>query len=108
MPNVLEFLLATPSLFPRSSIIFGMSQQVPNINFAAVKMDRGDQSIFITGDVEHHPAFHFVSAWECFPKFIKACKFRPLDDLKPARQRPLAIRMLFPELPQCLARNDVH
>lgn len=85
-----------------------MGQNVTDIYFAAVEMDRGDKPVFVAADVENDPVIQFVGGWENLPQSGKVVEFGLLHDLEPARQRRSAVGMFFPKLDQRFAGDDVH
>ena len=79
-----------------------------NIDLPPVEMDRRNQPIFVTPDVEHHPLADFIGGGEGRAECTKILKIGMLHNLEPSRQRRFAIRVLFPKLAQGFSGNDVH
>lgn len=51
-----------------------MRQNIANINFLAIKVDRGDQAVFITADIKHKKITYFVHARENSTQFVETIK----------------------------------
>ena len=85
-----------------------MRQNVPDIHSVAIKVDHGDQPVFIAADTEHDPILDFVGRGKCCPQIDKAVKLGFFHNLEPSGKSRLAVRMFFPELDQGSARDDVH
>ena len=79
-----------------------------DINFVTIKVDGGNQPVFVAADVEDDPMVNFIGGGKYGAQFCKILKVRFLHDLEPTLEGGLAIRMFVPELDQCLARDDVH
>ena len=45
-----------------------MRQDVTHVNLRSIEMDRSDEPVFVTGDVEHHESVYLVGARECLPQ----------------------------------------
>lgn len=61
-----------------------MGQNITNIHFAAIEMNRCDQPVFVAADVEDDPMVEFVGGGEDLPQFGKTIEFGLLHDLEPA------------------------
>jgi len=79
-----------------------------NVHFAAVEMDGGNQSVFVTTNIENNPLVNFVRRWKSHAQFCKTLKLALLNDLKPSQKGCLAVWVFFPELDQGFAGNNVH
>jgi hypothetical protein len=85
-----------------------MREHVADVHLAAIEMDRGNEPILVTVDIEHDQIPHFVRRWERMAQFIEAGEVRVLHDPEPPGKRSLTIRMPFPKPTQRLARDNVH
>src|ERR671922_2488802 len=81
---------------------------MPNINFAAVKVDRGDQPIFVSGNIENKQIVYAVCRWKYVAKFRKTMEICFLYNLIPSCKRWFAIWVFFPKLNKCFAGDDMH
>ena len=85
-----------------------MRQNMPDVNSTTIKVNDGDQSVFIAANVENDPILNFIGRGKCSPQFGEAVKLSLFHDLEPPDKPGLAVRMFFPELDQGLAGNDMH
>lgn len=76
-----------------------MREDVTDINFASVEMDRSDKPILVAGDIEYDPVAHLVGRGKSGANLGKASEIRVTHHFEPATQRCLAVRMPFPEEP---------
>jgi hypothetical protein len=60
-----------------------MRQNMTNIHFTAIEMNRCDQPVFITADIEDDPMVKFIGRREDLSQFGKGVKFSLLHDLEP-------------------------
>jgi hypothetical protein len=75
-----------------------MGQHGANIDLTAVEMDSGDESIFVSANVENDEVSNFIRRREGGPQGLKARKVMPLHDFKPPDQRTFAVGVLCPTL----------
>lgn len=68
------------------------------IDLAPVEMDSGDESVFISANVEHHEVSDFVRRGEGGTQGLKARKVVPLHDFKPSGKSTFAVGVLLPKL----------
>jgi hypothetical protein len=61
-----------------------MGENMTNIYFAAIEMDRCNQPIFVTANIEDDPMVEFISGGKDLSQFGKTMEFGLLHDLKPA------------------------
>lgn len=85
-----------------------MGQDMPNIDFSAVKMDSRNEPKFVAANIEHYPGSYFIRRGKGQAQFIETMKLGTLDHLKPSRKRQLAIWVLLPKLAQSFARDYMH
>lgn len=85
-----------------------MRQHVPNVHFAAIEMNRGNETILVASDIEHHPLLNQIRAGKRGAQFGKGFKLGVSHRLVPTHQRRFAIRMPRPKLLERLARDDMH
>ena len=81
---------------------------MPNINFTAIKVDRGDQPIFVSGNIEDKQVIYPVDRWKNSAQFNKTMKIRFLQNLIPSSEGCFAIWIFFPELNECFTGDDMH
>ena len=79
----LQVLHLQGSFFPISSVIFCVGQNMTDIHFAAIKMDRGDEPIFVAADIENDPVVYFIGGRENLSQFGKTAEFGLLHNLEP-------------------------
>ena len=79
-----------------------------DINFAAIKVNRDNQFVFIAADIEDDPMVNFVYRRKNCTQFSKILKVGFLNDLEPTRQCCSAVRVFFPELYERFAGYDMH
>ena len=79
-----------------------------NINFAAIKVDRDNQAIFIPADVENDPVLYFVRGGKNGSQLSKTVKIGLFHNFEPSCKACLTVRMFLPELNQGFARDDMH
>jgi hypothetical protein len=72
-----------------------MSQDMADVDFAAIKMNGSNQPVCIAADIENNPVVHFICRRKCGAQFGKVMELSLLHNLKPARQRPFAVRILL-------------
>jgi len=60
-----------------------MCQNVTDIYFTAIEMDRCNQPVFIATDIEDDPMVKFIGRREDLSQFGKGVKFSLLHDLEP-------------------------
>jgi hypothetical protein len=89
-------------MFPRSVVIFGMTQHVQSVNPLVLVIDAGNQPAFVAANVEHDAASHVIGN----PKSLSIIgKVLPLGSpcyRVPSSQRTFPFLVLFPgffELP---------
>jgi len=61
-----------------------MTQNMTNIHFAAIEMNRCDESVFVAADIENDPMVYFISRGEDLSQFAKTIEFGLLHNLEPA------------------------
>lgn len=84
-----------------------MRQNIANINFLAIKVDRGDQAVFITADIKHKKITYFVHARENSTQFVETIKAIFFNYLEPSIQSCLTVRMLAREFSERLTRDNM-
>jgi hypothetical protein len=85
-----------------------MGQNMSNIYFAAIKVNGGDQPVFVAANIENNPMIQLISRRECGSQISKVVKLRSLHNLEPANQGRSAIGMFLPKLGQGFSSNDMH
>src|SRR3954454_1510874 len=85
-----------------------MGQDMPDVDSSSIKVDGGNQPVFVSSNIEHHEALHPVGAWERRSQLVEVPEYALLDDGIPTTQRALAPGVTFPKFSQGLAGNDVH
>ena len=85
-----------------------MREHVPDVNLAAIEMDRSNQPNLIAADIEYAPLIYLIHGWESSAEFGKILEVGGCHHLEPTHQRRFAIRMLLPEKAQCFAGDDMH
>ena len=85
-----------------------MCQNVTNIYFGAIEMNRGNQAIFVTADIKHNPLPNHIGGRKRPAQFGKILELGVQHPLVPTHQRAFAVRVTLPELLQCFARDDMH
>jgi hypothetical protein len=75
-----------------------MSENMTDIHFAAIEMNRCDQPVFIATNIEDDPMVKFIGGRENLPQFGKGVKLRLLHNFEPTQQCHSAVRMFLPEL----------
>ena len=75
-----------------------MGQHVTDLDLVPVEMDGGDQSVFVSANVEYNEVSDFVCRGEGSPQGLKARKVVPLHDFKPSDKGTFTVRVLFPKL----------
>jgi hypothetical protein len=75
-----------------------MCQHVANIDFAAIEMNRGDETVLVARDIEYSETVDQIGCWKSMAEGGKVFERRSSHDLKPAGQRCFAIGVVFPEL----------
>src|SRR5579872_4052301 len=90
--------LGIATMFPISSIIFLVCQDVADVDLLAIEVDRGNESIFVSADVEHDEIADLVCTWKCRSQSGKSWKVILLHNFEPARQRIFAVWMHRPKL----------
>src|SRR5579859_293886 len=89
-------------------LTFLVCQDVADVDLLAIEVDRGNESIFVSADVEHDEIADPVCTWKCRSQSGKSWKVILLHNFEPARQRIFAVWMHRPKLTQHFARDDVH
>jgi hypothetical protein len=74
-----------------------VGQHVADIDLASVKMDGGDESVFVPTNVKHNEVADFVRRWEGGTQGLKARKVVPLHDFEPSDEGTFAVGVLFPK-----------
>lgn len=75
-----------------------MRQHIANIDLAAIEMNRGNEMIFVTPDIEHHPLLNQIRAGKRGAQFVKGRKLGVRHRLVPTHQRRFAVGMARPKL----------
>ena len=75
-----------------------MGQHMADVDLAPVKMDGGDQPVFVPANIEHDEVADFVRCWEGGPQGLKTRKVVPLHDFEPPGKSTFAVGVLLPKL----------
>jgi len=95
-------------MFPASSRVLLMSQDMAHVDPAAVEVDGRDQPVLVSADVEHNPITDLVRAGKCCTQLVEAMEVCLFHRLEPAHPCSLAVRVTYPELTQRFTGDDVH
>jgi hypothetical protein len=58
---------------------------MPDINFASIKVNGDDKSIFVATNIKHDQLTNFVSRRKCAAQIIKTDEISLLHDFEPTR-----------------------
>ena len=79
-----------------------------NIDFTPVKMDGGNEPVFVPAYVEHNKISDFISRWKCGAQRFKAREVMTPHNGEPPGKRAFAVVVLGPKLTEYFARDDMH
>jgi len=85
-----------------------MCQNMADIHFATVKVNRRDQTVLVSADIEDNQIVDHIGGRKCFAQFDKAAEFGRRHEFVPTAKRLLAVGMKLPECTQQFAGNDMH
>jgi hypothetical protein len=71
---------------------------VADIDFAPVEMDGGDESVFVSANVEHDAISNFIRRREGGTQGLKAREVVPPHDFEPSGKGMFAVGVLCPKL----------
>ena len=74
-----------------------------DVHFATVEVNRRDQTVFVSTDVEDGQIADSISRRKCFSQFDKTTEIRGVDEFVPTAKRLLAVGMKLPEYAQRFA-----
>jgi len=83
-------------------------EDVANVYFAALEVDRSNEAIFVASDVKHDQLSDFIGRRESGMQGVEAAEFALAHDFEPAGQGALAVRIVLPKAAECFAGNDMH
>src|SRR6266568_9620341 len=85
-----------------------MSDNVPDEERLAPKIDFGNQPVFIPGNVKYHVGLHPVRTPKNLPELWKALPLAASRNAIPIVESRTRVGTSCLELPDCLVANDVH
>src|SRR3989338_9962154 len=78
---------------PSSFAVFGMSQNLLDVAKLPIEIQKRNQAIFVTGNVEHTQCSNLINRAKHLAQFRKATEAGCLHCLAPCLQRPTGIVM---------------
>jgi hypothetical protein len=93
---------------PGASVVLGVREYVPNVDFLPVVMDGRDQPELIAPDVKDGEPAYLIGSGERHLQIGEGGIVGFPNDGEPGVQRGPCVRMYPRKLHQPLSRNDVH
>jgi hypothetical protein len=92
--------------FPFLPVVFGMGENVADVDYLPVIADHGNEPVFVASDVEHRERLHEIGMREVPPHVGQAPPTSSLGHVIPVQQRLQAIGMLFGKFPNDRLTDD--